>query len=272
MQILRNFTIPKSYQFDKSQLELLSKIKSIDRNDQVQYILKKNEFVELESVLEKISITDFYTTEFIDSDYETDYFRIFPLRDYAYPQPEHNFEYKQITYDVKDYCHQCGSGLMQNSFFRLKNEPDWGKFSAFGLNWVFDSLFIKTDLWETSFKNLGIEVKPVLHSKTLEELKTVVQIIFPISKYPLAMDDYPYELCQACSRKKYTPNNYGYLPNFIDQNQVDKKYTLFATQEFFGTGARAFRGLVVNRKIFNLIKNLNLKDFYFVPMQPKNSL
>jgi len=42
----------------------------------------------------------------------------------GYPQPEDT--YLATTYDLSDYCAQCGTGAVQRAPFRMRGEPKWG--------------------------------------------------------------------------------------------------------------------------------------------------
>jgi hypothetical protein len=51
---------------------------------------------------------------------------LMPEWHHGYPQPEEDFGYLQVTYDLRDYCNACGMGLRQRSAFRMKREPKMG--------------------------------------------------------------------------------------------------------------------------------------------------
>lgn len=42
---------------------------------------------------------------------------------HGYPMPDMDFGYRDITYDLSDYCASCGVGLRQKDAFQIKSVP-----------------------------------------------------------------------------------------------------------------------------------------------------
>src|SRR5262245_17077345 len=85
-----------------------------------------------------------------------------PAWHHGYPQPDDDFGYREVTYDLTDFCEQCGAGMEQNAPFRMKREPRWGRNGILQLNWVFDEFFVTPDVWTRVFEKRGIGQRPVL--------------------------------------------------------------------------------------------------------------
>src|SRR6185312_8763815 len=94
---------------------------------------------------EKFKITEFVRTEF--SDYElanTSALCVLASTQRGYPQPSKTMGYLDTTYDLSEYCTDCGIGLRQIHPFRIKINTALGR-SLLQLNWVFDELFVSRD-------------------------------------------------------------------------------------------------------------------------------
>lgn len=185
---------------------------------------------------------------------------------YPYPRPG-SFGYLKATYDLTEYCEKCGSGARQIAPFQMKGEPKWGKSRIFTLNWVFDQFFVPPAVWDEVFRPLGIGRLPVLHYRTREELQTVVQLeITRTADSPLAMGDYPFEVCAVCGRKKFSPNPLGFFPRFV----ADPPYDICRTQECFGSGAEARNAIIVSHKLYSAILDHKVlpSERFFTPLAP----
>lgn len=171
----------------------------------------------------------------------------------GYPMPDDNGGYKKSTYDDTYYCTECGIGLVQKEPFRLKKEPNWGNRRIFALGWVYDELFVKKDLYEEVFKERGIEALPVLLYKKETVIADVVQLVIPTIDVLLELDNYNYEICKRCGRKKYNLIANGMLPPF--KQEVVGKH-LFKSEEYFGSGASARKYILFSNEIRKeLLKN-----------------
>lgn len=154
----------------------------------------------------------------------------------GYPMPDNDGSYKVLTYDDKDYCSECGMGLIQKEPFRLKKEPNWGNKNMFMLNWIYDEIFVKKDLFESVFRAEGLDMLPVLFYKKETVLKDTVQLIIPTTNTSLKLANYEYKICQVCNRKKYNIISNGMFPPF-EKEVTD--HSLFKSKEYFGTGTNA---------------------------------
>lgn len=102
------------------------------------------------------------------------------LRKYSgYPQPETidvKKSYINYTYDITNFCTNCGSGLIQNDSFYIKKSFNIEKIRFGGLYWVYDTFFITNELCNLLVKEgfTGIEFLPVKNIKTNQPIDHIV--------------------------------------------------------------------------------------------------
>ncbi len=171
----------------------------------------------------------------------------------GYPQPAETDEYLELTYDLTDYCNVCGIGAKQDAPFRIKKQPKWGNKKLFELEWIFDEIFVRRDVYESVFMPLGIEAIPVLLYKKDTEIDDTVQLKIPKIDIAnrLALENQPYSICENCGRKKYIHKIKGYVPGFTSDIG---SLQIFKCNEVFG------EQLLAHNKIFitsDLLKNLH---------------
>ncbi|HET6229657.1 MAG TPA: hypothetical protein VFE05_06205 [Longimicrobiaceae bacterium] len=191
-----------------------------------------------------------------------EFVKIGPDWHHGYPQPEDT--YREVTYDLRDYCEQCGIGGVQKAPFRMKSEPKWGKRSLLQLNWVFDEYFVEPSAWETVLKPLGIETQPVLHHRTGKPLDTVLQLTIPkVADAGLKLGDHPHTWCTRCERKKYLPFTRGCFPSFASDSP---SAPIAKTQEWFGSGASASRAVVISKSVYAALSSNRLRGCTYSPL------
>lgn len=185
----------------------------------------------------------------------------------GYPQPESNFGYIGTTYDDKHYCRTCGTGAVQQSAFRLKKRPNWGSKKVFNLNWVFDELFVRKDLYEEVFKKYNLENRPVLLFKKESVIEDTVQLSIPKITVRLNLDTQPFEVCQTCNRKKYNPQIKGFFPSF--KEELNSDWAMFKSEEYFGSGASAHNKIFITQALRQDLLKHGVK-IQFVPVNSSN--
>lgn len=207
---------------------------------------------------------DLVRTEFTEAELEAaEYLRLVAEWHFGYPQPKNGFGYLAATYDLSDYCKVCGTGARQQSSFRLKGEPKWGKRHIFQLNWVFDQFFVMRQVWEEVFQPLGIKCMPVLEHRADTRLATVVQLAIDDACASVrSVEQYPFELCTACGRNKLLPIVRGSFPAL---SLPHARHTLH-TREYFGSGASAWRATIVSREFFECCRRHKLAGVSFIPV------
>jgi hypothetical protein len=185
-----------------------------------------------------------------------------PSWHFGYPQPENG--YLQATYDLSEYCPECGTGAVQKAPFRMRGEPKWGGKSILQLNWVFDEYFTRPEVWEAVFLPLGIGSHPVIDHKSSAQLQTVVQCDFgSIAPAKLDLRDHPYRHCSRCERRRYLPFTRGCFPRLCSERA---DIPAFKSVEYFGDGAQSYRAVIVSQHVHAAVANAGLKGWGFTPM------
>lgn len=180
----------------------------------------------------------------------------------GYPMPDNNFGYMDITYNSSDYCKECGIGLVQKEPFRIKKEPNWGGKNMFSLNWVYDELFVKPELYENVFKKYNIKTMPVLLYKKDTVLENVVQLQIAESNANLELEGNSYIECGSCGRIRYDMVTRGFFPSF---KELFSRPSIVKTKEFFGTGKNARKYIVISSQILEELNKYKIKC-NFIPM------
>jgi len=163
---------------------------------------------------------------------------------HGYPQPDQSgFGYLEATYDLSEYCHQCGIGKTQNAPFQMKGEPKWGRRGILQLNWVFDEYFVRPEVWTEVFERHQIASRPVLNTKGTE-LKSVVQLVIE-ADVNVAVKGLPHAWCEGCGRAKYLPVQRGAYPALDGVPGA----AIAKTLQYFGSGSSASRGVVVSQAL-----------------------
>lgn len=179
----------------------------------------------------------------------------------GYPQPEDNWiDSMDITYDLSKYCNKCGCGSIQKAPFRLKKRPVWRNRSAFELEWVYDEIFIKKEIYEQIFKPLGMGYWDVLLFKKNELIEDTVQLKIPTSSIALDLSKQQYEKCTQCHRIKYLNQVRGYFPNFIDNKKP--KHQIQKSQEYYGSGQAADKWIIVTQELRQTMLKQGIKGIY----------
>ena len=154
----------------------------------------------------------------------------------GYPMPDYNMGYLYNTYEKKYMCSVCGIDMVQKDDFRVRKVP---KYPIWGLGWIFDEFFVRTDLYEKIFKPLGIGCRPLRKYKDDSIIDSYVQLVIPVIDEPLDLSSYESQTCPKCRETKYEAKTYGYYP--LQEHPLPY---IYKSKEYFGDGFSA------NRKIF----------------------
>jgi hypothetical protein len=182
-----------------------------------------------------------------------------------YPMPDKNSDFRDLSYDLKNYHPLSGTGMVQKSPFRIKNEPKWTKNMLFELHWVRDEFFVHPEIYEKIFKPLGLDFWPVLQYKNESILQTVIQLKIPESQSSLILDEYNF--INTPNGKRYDIIDNGFFPKFSNQKIP---FQIFKTKEYFGTGAKSFKYIMISQSLRKKIIEAKLKLIY-IPQAPKNT-
>jgi hypothetical protein len=184
---------------------------------------------------------------------------------HGYPQPRAaDFGFREATYDLSNFCAQCGIGAVQRAPFQIMGEPKWGQNNIFQLNWIFDEYFVTPRIWEDVFRPHGIGTRPVMGSKGRDP-KTVVQIIIE-KEVAIATHNLAMQKCSSCGRVKYAPVARGPLPPLIEPlpGHIAK------TQQYFGSGASAYKCVVISQELARALQVKMLRGASFRPVEGRH--
>ena len=179
----------------------------------------------------------------------------------GYPQPhDDDFGYLEATFDLSEYCRNCGFGLRQKAAFQMKGEPSWGRRGIMQLNWVYDEFFVKPDVHAAVFKPLGIDSRPVTNrlGRTLE---TVVQLVVD-ELVPVDTSGLTGARCAVCGRVKFPPSSRGMIPPALRQ----PSHSMAKTVEYFGSGGSAYREVLASRDSRDAMTSAAVRGASFIPV------
>lgn len=207
--------------------------------------------------------TDFVSPSFSEGEVAAPrWVELVPNGHHGYPQPEADFGYLNLTYDLSAYCVECGIGAVQKAPFRMRGEPRWGRRGILQLNWVFDEYFVRPLVWATVFRPFGIARQPVL-KRGGGELQTVVQLDV-VEEVSVRTENLDGEWCSACGRGKYLPIKRGPLPELL----TDPSGDMAKTREYFGSGASAHHGVVMSQKLGSAFRAAKIRGASVHPVAP----
>ena len=202
---------------------------------------------------------------------EAPYLKIW-LRKYSgYPQPESinaKKSYKNYTYDVTNFCENCGSGLVQNNSFYLKKSFNIKKLRFGGVYWVYDTFFITNELHDLFVKEgfTGIEFLPVKNIKTKETMDHILQLkindIFPVKmKYETKkiID------CKVCNQKRdliRTDSTISFPKEIL--KYLDKDF--YVSQELTGDGFMCCRHVLISNRVYKFLSNNKISNICAEPI------
>ena len=205
---------------------------------------------------------------------EAKYLSIWLKRYSGYPQPEAigvKDSYFNYTFDITNFCTNCGSGLVQKDSFYLKKSFNIEKIRFGGVYWEYDTFFITKELQDLFVKEkfTAIEFVLVKNIKTKQIVDNIVQLkinaVFPAKlKYEVekVID------CKQCGLKRdvikmdselFTPKE--------ALKDLDKDFYL--SQEFHGDGLLCCRSVLISNRVYqffvdNKIKNICAEPVKFV--------
>ena len=205
---------------------------------------------------------------------EAKYLRIWLRRYSGYPQPEAidvKNSYINYTFDITNFCTNCGSGLVQKDSFYLKKSFNIERIRFGGVYWEYDTFFITRELQNLFIKEkfTGIEFVPVKNIKTKQIVDNVVQLkinsVFPAKfKYDIekVID------CKQCKQKRdiMKMDTEISAPKDILKD-LDKDFYL--SQESHGDGLLCCKDVLISNRAYkffidNKIKNICAEPINFI--------
>ncbi len=224
-------------------------------------------YKELKPLFKKWEINlDFLGQDFTKKEIlSADYCMIKSWNLFGYPMPDNDLGYLYHTYDTKNMCDECGIGIYQIADFRVIKVP---KYPIWGLGWIFDEFFVRTDLYVKIFKPLGVKCRPLRKYKDDSIIDSYVQLVIPVIEEPLDLSTYDIDLCPKCGMTKYNPKTHGYYP--LQEHPLPY---IYKTKEHFGDGFSSFRRVFVSSYLRDLmIENGMMRFRHFVPCAKSEEL
>jgi len=180
----------------------------------------------------------------------------------GYPQPEHDFSFRHVTYDSSGSCSKCLEGAVQVAPFRVRKSLKWGRNSFLKLNWIEEACFTQTSVWKAHLSRLGIGALPVEDTKG-QRLDDVVQLdVGP--KVPLSMDGVGGILCETCGRELYPWHDRGYFPAPVSPPDAP----VFRSVQRFGVQRQATNAVIVSAEVARAITGAGLRGVELWPCMP----
>jgi len=214
----------------------------------------------LSSLFQAWHVSDVTRTEFSNKEVDAAPWLEISAWHHGYPQPEEDFGYREVTYDLSDWCETCGIGMKQRAPFRMKAEPKWGRNAMLQLIWVYGELFVTPDAWRQIFKPNQVGFRTVLNSRGAE-LKTVMQLVVEPT-VNIITDGLASERCRVCNRTKYQPVTRGPFPP-LRQLPVS---AMVRTAEYFGSGGQADQRLLLSRPLVQALTEHGLRGASLRPV------
>lgn len=231
---------------EENQINTLKKNGIFVDDNKESFVIAENEtYNKLKKTFEEWGVIDwrfvvFDNDEILDAEYCIFENVFSPL---GYPMPDKNFGYRELSFNLDNYCEKCGSNKKQNSEIRLKKLPK--KFKLFhGIQWEYDVIFVKKSYYEEVFKPLGINYFKVLLYKSNIEVEEIVQLDIPVIDEDLNFINWKYESCSVCNTKKYDPN----VLTFYPMHKKPLKH-IYRTKEFFGSGRSAVHKIFIHKDL-----------------------
>jgi len=248
--------------WEKNQSKVLEKYGFRVEGFDVLEIEENDIYFELEPYFKKWDVSDIRYPEFTKKEIKDSLLSVKNgSHNHGYPMPDDDSGYLDLTYDLTNYCEECGIGLKQKDSFRIKNIPKEGKKRMFQLNWVYDEIFVDTQLFDEVFKPLGIKSRKVLRYKKDIPFENVVQLVIPETEESLKLEGYPIEEYGQCNKKKYQPMPIGFYPSY--SNIIAP---IFKSKEYFGSGASAFKRIFITRELRDKLIELKIEKLnWYIP-------
>jgi hypothetical protein len=227
-------------------------------------------WLELKKVLSDFEIEYITFTEFEKRDYHEAEWYLLEAREAAFPEPQENFNFLNITYDLKDFCENCGVGAVQKEPFKIKGTPKQ-KLDVFCLNWVFDEVFIKENV-KITLQEMNISggiFNPVIHSKLGQPIEELYQLKVDsileggLNPYNCTLEECNHHQTKATSIKYNRPLIGGLTFN---EDIFPKDKDIVKTDEWFGSGKESHRLILCSKKIFSTAMNERWKGLKLSPI------
>lgn len=185
------------------------------------------------------------------------------LAPFGYPQPDGTFEFLDVVYNTIDHCKKCGINRgPQKNPFRIKSDKT--KRPAFQLEWIYDEIFVKRELYNDIFSPMGISYWPVLIHGSGKESVNFVQLDLRECDWDFDMSGMQFEVCAECGQKKYRVMPMDFLPSLNGQAPNH----IFRGREYYGSGGQADRRIFLSQELRQKFLSLKITRWHqFYPLK-----
>ena len=218
-------------------------------------------FQDIALLMRSIDAVDIPETEFDSADFASaKWLAMSPGWHASYPEPASGrFGYLEATYGGSHKCVECGAGLKQSSSFVMKSTPKWVRRSICQLYWVRDEFFVTDSLAGFLGDAYGIETAKVINRRG-EILNDVHQIVVrdEVAINPANLE---FSVCATCGTKRFSNQLAGMFPEVL----TDCSAPIAKTEAYFGTGAAAWKRIVISKRLHASLVERGVKGADFHP-------
>ena len=234
---------------------------------EMMWFVFNDHYYEIKSYLEikykikrLLTITYEYSKEEFDN---SEYYILVDNYGCGFPQPEKDFRYESLCFDINKLCPVCDCGREQISDLRIRKVAKHGLFGYSA--WLPDELFVHKEVYEEIFAPLGIDKRSVIKGGKI--LEDVFQLVIPIIDESIYLADREFEICPLCGEVKYTCqlDAYPFFP--LHKNPLPG---IYKTKEYFGSGHAAHHVILISKEVADkLLKRKDIRDCFLIPCRRK---
>ncbi len=165
----------------------------------------------------------------------------------GFPEPQKALKYQDIIFEYTDK--RYGVNKKQIAPFRVK-KPKYGKkYKGFYLDWEFEFAFFKKVFFDEVLAPLGLQSMEVLDYKTMKPLEDTVQLIIPLAKSKLLLENSAYDIHtkeETGGYKQYALQTLDFFPPF----ETDFDFHICYSQEEL---LRGHRKIIISKEFCKLL-------------------
>lgn len=220
----------------------------------------------VEAWIKRRDALDFVGTRFTEDEVANAQWLLMRSWHHGYPQPdEGHFGYREATYDLANYCRECGIGLKQKAPFQMKGEPKWGKRGILRLTWVWDEFFVTPQVFRTIFRPAGVRAREVLNRRGAQ-LETVVQLVVE-EVVGVSTRGLEPLVCPVCNRRKFNWPMRGPFP----APTAAPAAAMVRSKAYFGDGAAAHHAVLASQRIVAALALHDVRGASFTPVAERGA-
>ncbi len=165
----------------------------------------------------------------------------------GYPEPQKRMLYEDEIFKFKNK--QFRVNKTQIAPFKVK-KPKYGKTQkGFHLELEFEFVFFKKDFYQEILAPLGLQSMPVLNYKTGKPLEDTIQLVIPIAKSKLLLENSAYDIHppeETGGFKQYALQTLDFFPPF--ENEFDF-HICYSQEELL----RGHRKIIISKEFCDLL-------------------